>query len=275
MAKKSVVQIKRPEGEFPQLIVTVPDSWPVIKLAPWYDVHHGHALHAAPLFKRHVKWLMDEPYVLSWNGGDFFENVVEGSPGQFSQKTIPDEQFHDSLAILRPMRDKLLFAIPGNHEARTFRRAGIDIARLLAEKLWDNLKEDKVPYFPDYCFCTIKWRSLKFRICAHHGTGASASPGGQRNAARKDMPWVGADLYWTGHLHQPIADVVYRADFDQSSDLMVSRSSVVIISPSYLRYFGGYGAAKRLSPGSLGLTVAELQESGNIRVTVDAKGQRL
>lgn len=89
------------------------------------------------------------------------------------------------------------------------------------------------------------------------------------------MPWVGADLYWTGHLHQPIADVAYRADFDQSTDRMVTRSSVVIISPSYLRYFGGYGAAKRLSPGSLGLTIAELQSTGNIRVTVDAKGIRL
>ena len=268
MAKKSVVKIKRPEGEFPELIVTVPDSWPVIKLAPWYDVHHGHALHATSMFKRHAKWLMDEPYVLSWNGGDFFENVVEGSPGQWSQTEIPDEQFKHSVEILTPMRDKLLFAIPGNHEARTFRRAGVDLARMLAERVG-------IDYFPDYCFCTIKWRSLKFRICAHHGTGASASPGGQRNAARKDMPWVGADLYWTGHLHQPIADVVYRADYDQATDRMVSRSSVVIISPSYLRYFGGYGAAKRLSPGSLGLTVAELQPTGNIRVTVDAKGVRL
>jgi hypothetical protein len=265
---KSKVVIEKPESEFPELIVTVPDSWPHISLAPWYDVHQGHSLHAAPLFKRHVKWFMEKPYVLGWNGGDFFENVVEGSPGQWSQTEIPDEQFKHAVDILGPMRSKLLFAIPGNHEARTFRRAGIDIARLLADKV-------DIPYFPDYCFCTIKWRGLKFRICAHHGTGAAASPGGQRNAARKDMPWVGADMYWTGHLHQPIADVVYRADYDQQTDRMVSRSSVVIISPSYLRYFGGYGAAKRLSPGSLGLTVAELQETGNIRVMVDAKGTRV
>ena len=89
------------------------------------------------------------------------------------------------------------------------------------------------------------------------------------------MPWVGADLYWTGHLHQPIADVIYRADYDQSNDRMVKRSSVVIISPSYLRYFGGYGAAKRLGPGELGLTVAELQPTGNIEVKVHAGGRRL
>lgn len=265
---KSKIQIYRPESEFPELIVTVPDRWPHIKLVPWYDVHHGHVLHNTAMFKRHREWFLREPYALGWNGGDFFENVVEGSPGIYSQDRAPQIQFKDSVDLLTPMRDKLLFAIPGNHEARTMRVSGFDIAAALADKVG-------MEYFPDYCFCTIRWRGMKFRVCAHHGTGAAASPGGQRNAARKDMPWVGADLYWTGHLHQPISDVVYRADYDQSTDRMVSRSSVVIISPSYLRYFGGYGAAKRLGPGSLGITVAELQSSGNIEVTVHAKGRRL
>ena len=138
-----------------------------------------------------------------------------------------------------------------------------------------HLQLPVLPYFPDYCFCTIKWRKMKFTIAAHHGTGAAASAGGQRNAARKDMPWVGADIYWTGHLHQPIADVVYRMERDQRTDRWVKRSSVVLISPSYLGYFGGYAAAKRLGPGELGLSMAELQSSGNIRVTVDASGSRL
>jgi len=265
---RSKVIIEKPESEFPELIVTVPDGWPHVTLVPWYDVHHGHALHASPMFKRHRLWFLNEPYVLGWNGGDFCENVVEGSPGIYSQTDIPNVQFKNSVELLTPMASKLLFAIPGNHEARTMRRSGFDIAEALAHRVG-------IPYFPDYCFCTIKWRGMKFRIVAHHGTGAAASPGGQRNAARKDMPWVGADMYWTGHLHQPIVDVVYRADYDQSTDRMVSRSSVVIISPSYLRYFGGYGAANRLGPGSLGITVAELQSTGNIEVNVHAKGTRL
>ena len=265
---KSKIKIYRPESEFPELIVTVPASWPYIKLTPWYDVHRGHALHASPLFKRHREWFLREPYTLGWNGGDFFENVVEGSPGIWSQKMIPDEQFHDSAAILKPMVPKMLFAIPGNHEARTMRVAGVDLAKLLAEKVG-------LEYFPDYCFCTIKWRGMKFRICAHHGTGASASPGGQRNAAMKDIPWTNCDIWWTGHLHKSFADPVYRTDYDQRTDRMVSRTGFVIISPSYLRYFGGYAAAKRLGPGSLGLAIATLRENGNIETTLHAKGNRL
>jgi hypothetical protein len=265
---KRKFQLEMPHSDFPELIITVPDSWPYIDLTPWYDVHHGHRLHATKLFKKHVEKFLANPYALGWNGGDFIENSVEGSPGMFSQRTYPGEQFDEALDLLAPMQHKLAFAIPGNHEARTFRVAGIDIAKLLASDL-------KIPYFPDYCFATIRWRNMKFRICAHHGTGAAASPGGQRNAARKDMPWVGCDLYWTGHLHQPIADVVYRADFDQSSDRMVTRSSVVIISPSYLEYFRGYAAAKRYGPGQHGVTIARLESDGNIAVTVTAKGKRI
>lgn len=262
------LKIEKPDSEFPELLVTVPDAWPYIRLAPLYDVHKGHHLHAGPLFKRHMHWMEKEPYVLSWNGGDFSENVVEGSPGMYSQDSIPDAQFADAIATLKPLHDKLLFAIPGNHEARTFRRAGFDVARELAERVG-------IPYFPDYCFCTIRWRGLKFRLCAHHGTGAAASPGGQRNAAMKDLPWTNCDIWWTGHLHKAFADPIYRTDYDQRTDRMVSRTGFIIISPSYLRYFGGYAASKRLGPGSLGLAVANLYPNGNIEVSLHAKGNRL
>lgn len=262
------VLIERPKSSYPELIVTVPDDWPYVQLAPLYDVHFGHRLHVSDQFLRHVDWLSDQPYVLGWNGGDLIENAVVGSPGIFDQKKVPQDQFDAALEVVYPFRDKLIFAIPGNHEARTARVSGIDIARIFADKLG-------IPYFSDYCFATIKWRGNNFRICAHHGTGAAQTPGGQRNAARKDMPWVEADLYWTGHLHQPMADLVARFDFDQKTNLMVPRDSLVIISPSYLGYFGGYGAAKRLAPGVTGLIAATLQEDGRIDVEIHAHGRRL
>jgi hypothetical protein len=162
----------------------------------------------------------------------------------------------------------MLFAIPGNHEARTMNSAGFDIARQFATDL-------QIPYFSDYCFCTIRWRGNNFRICAHHGTGAAQTAGGQRNAARKDMPWTAADIYWTGHLHQPIVDLVYRTDHNQATGSMVTRQSLVIISPSYVQYFGCYAAAKRLSPGVIGLIPVTLQDDGRIDATIHAKGERL
>lgn len=517
------MRIVKPESEFPELFVYVPDSWPHVKLTPLYDVHYGHELHADEVFVRHSDWLEKEPYVLGWNGGDLIENAIIGSPGIFSQKMFSQQQHEGAVELVAPYQHKLLFAVPGNHEARTARVCGFDIAKQFATDL-------QIPYFSDYCvapstriltadlrwvpaenieieesllgfdensptqkgrgrnwrpsvvtdkaflrkqcyrikmvdgtnlissydhqwltycgnkrawqtteelasshrrggksgiikvlepweeatgwgagylaaafdgegtlsqsisgekysahaltfsqkdnpmaatvkgllgvngfswgtnrrewgvntigirggvpeqlrflgqmrpkrllskfepaklgrmrkidktkileivpigeqwvvsltttthtfiaegfashncFCTIKWRGNNFRICAHHGTGAAATPGGQVNAARKDMPWVKADLYWTGHLHQPRTDLTYQADFDQKTGEMVTREAFVIISPSYLKYFGGYGAQKRLAPGVIGLTSVTLQKDGRMDCELRAKGKRL
>ena len=268
--KPREVSIVKPESEFPELFVTVPDSWPYVKLAPLYDVHYGNALHASTTFLRHIDWLAnDEPYVLTWNGGDLVENAIIGSPGIFGQKFFTQEQHDGAVELVAPFQHKLLFAIPGNHEARTMRVAGFDIARQFATDL-------QVPFFDDYAFVTIRWRGNNFRLCVHHGTGAAQTPGGQINAARKDLPWVGgADIFWTGHLHQPKVDLVFRSDFNQETGQMVTRQSFVIISPSYLGYFKGYGAAKRLSPGVIGLTVVTLNEDGRMECLQHAKGHRL
>lgn len=267
-AKRGRVVIERPKSDFPELIVTVPDSWPYVILAPLYDVHHGHELHASKTFIRHLEWIAREPYLLTFNGGDLIENAVLGSPGIFSQKGPPGEQFDAAKHLLAPILPKILFGIPGNHEDRTRRVAGFDVARCLADSLG-------VEYFPDFCFCSIRWRGQCFRLAAHHGTGGAQTPGGQRNAARKDLNWLPADIYWTGHLHQPIADLVYRTDYNQKTGRMVTRQALVLVSPSYLLYFGGYAASKRYSPGVIGLSTVTLQADGRIDCSLHAKGKRL
>lgn len=261
-------EVTRPDSQYPELVIRVPDEWPFIELVPLYDVHLGHRLHHTAKFLRHAEWLSTRPYAIGWNGGDLIENSIIGSPGIFDQTSVPQEQFDAAIELVTPFKHKLAFAIPGNHEARTARVAGFDIARTLAKALG-------IEYFPDYCFVDIQWRGMHFHIAAHHGTGAAQTAGGQRNAARKDMPWMEADIYWTGHLHQPIVDLVARFDHDQTTGLMVQRDSLVIISPSYLQYFGGYGAAKRLAPGVTGLTCVTLEPDGKMVATVHANGRRL
>ena len=133
----------------------------------------------------------------------------------------------------------------------------------------------KIPFFQDYCFLTVKWRGNNFRILAHHGAGSAQTPGAQLNSARKELAWTTADMIWTGHLHQSKVDVVYRVDYDQQTGRAFERDTIVIISPSYLHYFGGYSAAKRMFPGIRGMSVAILNPDGRIDASVHARGRRL
>lgn len=269
--KPREVMIQRPISDFPELIVTVPDSWSSIQFAPLYDVHLGHKNHDAALFTRHVRWLEDTPNVLTANGGDLFENSSKFSVGGgvYEQTMTPQQQMVAATSQLASIAHKMLFALPGNHEDRTESAIGIDSAFWVAAALG-------VPYFPDYCFLTLRWRGNNFRILAHHGSGAAQTAGAQRMAARKAVPWAKPfDIFWTGHLHNPLVDVMAQTDFDQATGRVYERNAVIVISPSYLKYFNSYAAKKQYPLGTRGLAVVELQEDGRIDVSVHANGRRL
>jgi hypothetical protein len=266
--KKSAVRIVQPTSDFPELDVTVPDSWQTIQLAPLYDVHIGNANHDAKLFAKHLKWIEETPNVLSWNGGDMIENITPNQSDMGHTKLDPQEQIEEATRILAPVRHKFLFSLPGNHEARTYKGSQVSSGKLLA----DNLQ---LPYFTDYCFLSIKWKGQNFRILAHHGAGGAQTAGAQLNSARKELAWTSADLMWTGHLHQNKVDVAYRVTHDQKTGRAFERDTIIIISPSYLNYFGGYAAASRMFPGVRGLSVAILNPDGRIDASVHARGKRL
>lgn len=267
--KKREVSIIVPKSEYPELTVKVPDSWKSVQLAPLYDVHIGAREFDTELFHRHRDWIQKTPNVLSFGGGDMFDNITPSLAAKMGQNIItPEEQLLLATQELAPIQHKMLFELEGNHEFRSMKASGISSAKHLS----DNLK---LKFFPDYAFCTIRWRGNNFRLLAHHGSGAATTPGAQRNAARKDINWAKFDIFWTGHLHQPLADVVYGIDHDQKTGKTYERNSVVMISPSYLRYFGGYGAKQRYLPGIRGLGVIELQEDGRIDISLHARGKRL
>jgi hypothetical protein len=266
--KKEVVEVLQPQTDFPELDIIVPDRWSTVHLAPLYDVHIGNKQHDSALLAKHLKWIADTPNVITWNGGDMIENITP-QQGDMGHTTLsPEEQIVEATKILAPIQHKMLFSMSGNHEARTFRGSQVSSAKMLA----DNLQ---LPYFPDYCFLTIRWRGQNFRILAHHGAGGAQSPGAQLNAARKELAWTSPDLIWTGHLHQNKVDVSYRVDYDQKTGRAFERDMIVIISPSYLNYFGGYAATNRMPPGVRGLSVAVLNPDGRIDASVHARGRRL
>lgn len=258
----------RPQSEIPELFVKVPDSLETIELAPLYDVHIGSREHDAELFKRHMEWIAKTPNVFTWNGGDAFENKTAKEAHMGYDSLSPEEQLLSATKAFAPIQHKMLFSIPGNHEDRTFKQSGMSSAKRLA----DNLK---VPFFTDYALVTIKWRGNNFRLLAHHGAGGATTAGAQRNSARKELAWAKPDMLWTGHLHQPLVDSITVLDHDQKTGRAFMRDILVVISPSYVRYFGGYAAKARMAPGVRGLSVAILNEDGRIDANVHARGKRL
>lgn len=255
-----------PETNFPELDITVPDKLEFIELAPFYDVHVGSPQLDESLFDEHLHWAAETPEVLSWDGGDAIENLTDPRMGHTPMDN--EESLMEATRKFAVIQHKLMCKLPGNHESRTYKHSHMSSGKRLAENL-------QTPYFQDYCLLTIKWRDNNFRILMHHGAGTAQTAGGQRNAARKELAWAKPDILWTGHIHQPMADQIMLIDIDQKTGRYFEREIFVIISPSYLRYFGGYAAQFRYSPGLRGLTVVTLRENGRMDVTAHAAGKRL
>jgi calcineurin-like phosphoesterase family protein len=258
-----------PKSEYPEIVITVPDHFDTIELAPLYDVHIGSKEHDEALLERHLRWIAETPNVFTWNGGDAFENKTPKQADMGYDAINPEEQLLEVTRKFAVVQHKMLFSIPGNHEDRTFKQSGMSASKRLAENL-------KVPYFNDYAILTIKWRGNSFRGLCHHGAGGAQTAGAQRNSARKELVWMrGMDFLWTGHLHQPMTDNVRVVDVDQKTGRTFEKDVLVIISPSYLKYFGGYAAKSRMAPGSRGLTVVVLNPDGRMDASIHANGKRL
>jgi hypothetical protein len=255
----------KPKSEFPELVITIPDDFEEIVLAPIYDAHLGSNQHDETRLLKDLNWIADTPNVFSWNGGDATENITNSKMGH----TPLDNEQQIMLATERfaVIQHKLMWSHPGNHEDRTRQTSGVSSGKRIA----DNLR---VPYFTDYCFATIKWRGNSFRILSHHGAGGATTAGAQRNSARKELTWTQPDILWTGHLHQPMTDTITFVGYDPDSKRVVEREALVIISPSYLKYFGGYAAKFRLAPGKRGLSAVFLQPDGRMDANIHARGLR-
>jgi hypothetical protein len=267
--KKSEIKIETQEGNVPSILVQIPDKWPYIKLAPWYDVHIGANNHEK--FMHDLEWFENEPYTIGWLGGDIIENASKLSIGSgvYEQDYKADNQLAVAIKMFARVKHKLLFSIPGNHEDRT-NIVGVDLA------CWGARMLD-IPYSPDFMFVTFLWRGNKIRLLAHHGAGGAATPGAQRMSLRRMTNIADADLYWMGHLHSELVDKIVKVGFvgTNTKNAPEIRESLGIISPSYVPYFKTYAAKKILSPTSQGLTVVTIQPDGRLDASVHANGKRL
>lgn len=117
----------------PEMIADIPDDWPYIDLAPLYDCHIGSGDQDEVKFLRHLQWLRDSPYTLTWNGGDMVDNATVNSVADPNDSTLSvNEQYDHALELMTEIRHKMLFAITGNHEGRTARLSSLDMGRLFA-----------------------------------------------------------------------------------------------------------------------------------------------
>jgi hypothetical protein len=118
----------------------------------------------------------------------------------------------------------------------------------------------------------------RLRVLVYHGIGAAATAGGKMNALKKIVDMVEADLVITGHLHEEIAKKFTRLFPNETCDDIKSRTTMGLISSSYLRTYAkdytSYGELKGYAPTSLGASSARYRPLTK-RLSVEIAGDNI
>ena len=228
-----------------------------IRIAPIFDVHFGHNTHRADKFRKYLKWIEETPGLYAILGGDLMENALDDGRGMmWDQVFAPKTQLDKLTEMLRPIAHKCLLSMRGNHESRTFLRSGIDVAKILADRL-------KIPYFAGPVLLSILAGGHKWKAYVFHGFSNPGTKGGKLNAAGKPQKFNDfVHFFLSGHTHDPLAvsDTILRENPEKCCLEFAKRWTCV--AQSFEGWGKGYAYEKGYGPVGGGGLVLELYDDG-------------
>jgi len=227
--------------------ISIPSK--AFNLYPFGDIHWGSPNCNQNFVRQVVRTVKDDPEGKMVLMGDLTENAIIGSLGDvYKQEKGPQLQVEELVELLKPVSDKILFAITGNHEERTAKRSDIDPSQVICWGL-------DIPYMRYSCIARfiLTGKGPKSFVCFfHHNTGGGATPGGKVNKAAKLRNIVPhADAIFSAHTH--ITSSIENAWYDitvgnTGAPKKIKRHGYDYVIGSALEYEDSYADAKALRP---------------------------
>lgn len=243
--------------EQPYLLVKLPDFKGKLIIAPLFDIHYGHQTHNFEKFMGYVNWIKNTPNVYAILGGDVMENAIDDGRGMtYDQNHPPMNQLDRMTEILSTIAHKILVSTPGNHEARTEKKTGIDVAQVLADRL-------DVPYFNGPVTMSVMANTHKWTFYIFHGFGNSQTKGGKMNVAARPKGWTGlVHFFLSGHTHDCIAESETAIIEDPINCRLLFVKQWTVVSQAFLGWYGSYAYKAGYKPPAQGGVSIQLFADG-------------
>lgn len=216
------------------------------------DVHLGAQEHLTQEWENFCASVLEDPKAYIILGGDLINNATRASVSNIFDETMrPREQKQIMVKMLSPLKDRILCALPGNHEGRSGKDADDDpmydiMCKLDLEDYYrENIafvkiqigKENKASeHLNTYC------------LAVTHGAGAGMLPGGVINRnERFGYAIDGCDALLVGHSHKAMVSQPGKILIDARNNQVSIKPFKVIVATSWMNY-GGYAAKKQFLP---------------------------
>jgi hypothetical protein len=228
-----------------------------VSVLPLADLHLGDAQAQARIVRDLINKVLTTEHLYCVLGGDLMDSAIASSIGDTYGATLsPQAQLEHCVDLFQPLADagKVLAVLPGNHEARISKSAGVDMTRLMALQL--GLES---VYAPTTALLFLRIgqqsgrsnaaRPFVYSVYVTHGHGGGRRPGGKINALTDYAGIVDADVYIAGHTHMPamLKQSYYRADHAHHT---VSLCEKTFVNTASALAYGGYGDTQGYAPAS-------------------------
>ena len=227
---------------------------------PVFDVHLGSSECMEQEFISFIDSVKRTPNVYLVLGGDLIDNGTKSSvTNPFRAVMPPSQQKKEMANILKPVADRCLCILPGNHERRSGKDADddpcLDIAAMLdIEHLYrENIAFLKIQLGDATTTTGGRTAGLNrptYTIVVGHGSGGGILTGASLNRnERFGYAIDNMDVLITGHTHKPLTSQPGKLVIDTRNNIVTVKPFKVVVATSWLR-FGGCAANKMLLPAS-------------------------
>lgn len=234
--------------------IDLPEELECMELHLFADEHIGDEHCDMKRLLERIDYVKNTPHAYCILNGDLLDNATKTSIGDsYAQVFNPMEQLEKAVALFGPIKEKILCITHGNHEARTYRKEGINLSALIAAQL--GLQD---LYTPTSAIIFLRFgkgsqhthgRKILYTIYALHGSGGGRKEGAKAIRLADMASIIDADIYIHSHTHLPmiLRQAFYR--IDTTSSTVASVDKLFVNTAANLNY-GGYGEAGEFKPSS-------------------------
>lgn len=239
-------------NDFDLISHSFPDS---ISIYPVADVHLGALEHAESEWQNFVNELLaSDSYLIL--AGDLLNNSVRtvGFTNPYDEKIRPREAKRLMVEYLKPLRDRILCVVTGNHERRTMKDDDQDLTYDICSKLdIEHLYRENIGFMA----VSVGQRNYNgkpnntYTFAVTHGTGGGIYTGASVNRNERFGNIIdGLDCLISAHVHKGTITKPAKIVIDTQNHCVSMKHYVVVSCVSWLNY-GGYAAQKMLLPAQV------------------------
>lgn len=222
-----------------------------ITIYPIADVHLGAIEHAENEWQSFLKKVESEDSYLIL-AGDLINNSIRSArfANPFDEVLRPREAKTRMVEYLKPLKDRILCVVTGNHEARTLRDTDQDLTYDICSKLdIEHLYRESIAYMGVGVGERPNGKpAVTYTFAVTHGTGGGIYTGAAVNRNERFGNVVdGLDCLVVGHVHKGFISKPAKIEINIHTNRVSMKHYVVISCVPWLNY-GGYAAKAMLLP---------------------------